>query len=108
MLRKIVTANVPVTLGDPPLRSSRFHITALSSNVGTVYVEVGKDLPLAANAGKPIRSTGPKASTKDGIPLARGEYVDLDGPDLYRWWMDGATAGDAVAITPLGPCSCGG
>lgn len=67
-------------------------VTSLGTNEGTVVVG-GKGVVAAAGTHA--------APTQKGIPLAKGQSVELPVYDLGAIWVDSTTSGDAVSWTAL-------
>lgn len=86
----------------PGIAARAFHVEALATNTETVYIDrrAGLEYHMAEKTDDVYTSTGPSRTNKDGIPLARGEYVTLPGPRLDEWAMNGLAA-DKVYILPL-------
>lgn len=78
-----------------------FRITALSSNTGSVYIDVRPGTLIEQSQDEPpLSANGPVASTGEGVELQPGAQDFWPGP-LCRWFIDAAVAGEGISIVRM-------
>lgn len=101
MITTVDASGTPVRLA-PAMRGTSFLVVALSDNTGTVYLSYEEGTPKPLSESERVELfNGPVASTKEGIPLDPGAEIVL-APPVDIWWIDAATSGDSVDVTPIG------